>query len=735
MLQSMVEIPSMNTNYKTEIIMKEEKVEKNINYLEEISNYIFTCKYARYNEKLKRRETWEEAVERVLQMHLKKYSFLGKEDKDKIIWAFDLVKQKRNVPSMRSLQFGGPAIEAHNARIFNCSVRHIDSIRSFAETFYLLLCGCGVGIGLSRQFLNRLPDLVNEKDKTGSVITYTVQDTIEGWADSLEALLLCYFKNTAYTGRKIVFDYSKIRKKGEILKTGGGKAPGFRGLKNAHIKIKQLLDHIIEFKGQSRLKSINAYDIIMHSADAVLSGGIRRSATSTVFDKDDEDMLNAKTYFKVDRVFAFDEIGEETVGGFTSKIFEGKVSFEGQKIEVKVKEFELEKLRNEKLINWYHLFPQRGRSNNSILLKRNEVSKEEFDAIVKRTREFGEPGFVFTDDLKANFNPCFEINFIPITEDGVCGCQFCNLTSINGRMIDTYEKFKESTEASAIIGTLQAGYTNFPYLSNAAKKLTEAEALLGCSITGMMDNPKILLNEKYQKEMANLAKSVNIEWANKLNIKPAARVTCIKPEGTASLVLGTGSGIHPHHARKYIRRVQNNKIDNVYKFFKKHNKHMCEESVWSANKTDDVISFPIEVSENAMIKKDLTAIEHLEIIKKTQKNWVIEGTNQDVNKKDITHNVSCTVQVAENEWNEVIEYIYNNRKFFSAISLLPKSGDKLYQQAPMEEIVSDKDKEIWNDIIDKFVSVDYTKLSEEDDKTLLQQEVACAGGQCELIFN
>ena len=188
-----------------------------IDYLEEISNFIFTSKYSRYIDELNRRETWEEAVDRLLQMHLRKYSFLNKDDKNKIKWAFDLVKQKRIVPSMRSLQFGGKAIEAHNARIFNCCVRHIDSLRSFAEMFYLLLCGTGTGVGINKTFLSRLPDLVGAEDKTGTVLSYTVEDSIEGWADSVEALLDCYFKNTPYTGRKIVFDYSKIRKKGDKI--------------------------------------------------------------------------------------------------------------------------------------------------------------------------------------------------------------------------------------------------------------------------------------------------------------------------------------------------------------------------------------------------------------------------------------------------------------------------------------------------------------------------------------
>jgi hypothetical protein len=1070
-----------------------------IDYLEEISNYIFVSKYSRYVDELNRRETWDEAVDRLLSMHLKKYSFLTKEDKAKVKWAFDLVKQKRIVPSMRSLQFGGSAIESHNPRIYNCCVRHIDSLRAFAEIFYLLLCGTGTGLGLGKFFLNRLPDLVNAKDKTGTVVSYVVEDTIQGWADSIEALLDCYFRNTPYTGRKIVFDYSKIRKKGQRLKTGGGKAPGYKGLKNAHTKIKELLDNIIENRNQVRLKSIDAYDILMHCADAVLSGGIRRSATCVVFDKDDEDMLNSKTLQKVDRSYRFEEVGEEVSGEYVTKIYEGKVLKDGVKYELTVKEWELDNIKKG-LVNWWHLYPQRGRSNNSVLLLRKETTLDEFKKIVERTKQFGEPGFVFADHPWTLFNPCFEISFVPVTDDGVCGVQFCNLCSMNGRLTDTLEKFRENVEAYTIIGTLQAGYTDFSYLNNASETLTREESLLGLSITGMMDNPDILLNPKNQKEMAKFSIDVNKEWAKKINVNQAARITCIKPEGclrkdsivttsqgilsmeeigdihgeewqdinfkvstdkedqfaskfyvngkkptkliktsggieiectfnhkfrvirdgsyvwveskdiaigdvipskiggynggkdqallsmpldlsphatrinldvslptkldkdfawflglytgdgsnhsskysirihgdyrkqehllkakdylknyfgldtkivkynkdpddnrcalyitskvfyeflkindllkhksenieiplmvrkskkevlssfidgytaadgsiktngrsfcttskvmanqlvqclraiglesklrlmpptessygslmrywiserkgrngniskskyhkyykildsmgmqdftvdtvvsiqdsfcdtydlsiehedhtyivnsyvshnTSSLVLGTGSGIHPHHARKYFRRVISNKIDNVYKFFKKHNSHMCDASVWSVNKTDDVITFPIEVKDDAKVKSDLNALEHLKIIKSTQQNWVLTGTTE-ANKKPINHNVSCTVLVKPEEWEDVISFIFENRKYFTAVSLLPLTGDKDYPQAPMEAVISDEDLDRWNNLVSKMKHVEYTELKEDDDKTSLQSEFSCAGGQCEV---
>lgn len=698
--------------------------------LDEIANFVFTSKYARYNERAGRRETWEEAVTRLEKMHLKRYAFLDEADKTEIKEAFDMVRAKRIVPSMRSIQFGGKAIEAHEARIYNCAVRHVDSLRAFAEIFYLLLCGNGVGIGLSKVFLDRLPNLVGASDKTGSVVAYSVEDTIEGWADSVEALLMCYFKNTPYTGRKIVFDYSKIRAKGAPLKTGGGKAPGYRGLKNAHIKIKKLLDHIIEDLSHKRLRSIQAYDILMHCADAVLSGGIRRSATSVIFDKDDNDMLNAKIYFSVTRKGKF-ELNTKT------NMYEGYVVLEDpaypgkQKVEVELDESAFKDLQTNDRVSWFSVYPHRARSNNSVLLLREHLSKSEFSDIFKRTKEFGEPGFVFATDPQTLYNPCFEIGFIPVTKDGRCGVQFCNLTSINGALVASKAAFLECVKAATLIGTLQAGYTNFPYLSPAAKNLTEAEALLGVSITGMMDNPEILLNADVQQAGTDVAHRINKIWAKKIGINQAARITCVKPEGTGSLVLKTSSGIHPWHSRKHFRRIQVNKLDPVYIYFKSINPHMTEESVWSANKTDDVITFPVKVSDKAMIKSDLTATKHLDIIKNTQKHWVNSGKTE-VNSKAVGHNVSCTVIVEQKEWQAVEDYLFENKDFFSAVSLLSKTGDKDYKQAPLEDVITEEDQAKWDAIINQFKPVNYKNFKEEDDTTSVQQELVCAGGACEL---
>jgi ribonucleotide reductase alpha subunit len=846
-----------------------------INFLEEIADFTFTSKYARYNEKEGRRETWNETVDRVEAMHLKRFSWMPASDLVEIKWAFQKVREKVVVPSLRSLQFGGKAIEKNHTKMYNCAVRHIDSVRAFSEVFFLLLSGAGVGLGLQKKYINRLPNLVSAEDKTGTVLTYVIEDTIEGWADSIEVMLMSYFKGTAFTGRKVVHDYSKIRKKGAPLKTSGGKAPGYHGLKAAHGKIKQLLDRIIEEHGQKRLKTVNVLDIICHTADAVLSGGVRRSAMIALFDHNDNDMMAAKTYFKVDRYKMF--VKDEETGNYHGQVIIGK-----HNKSVEISEFDYNILTKEKKISWFYIEPQRARSNNSVALERENATLEQFKDIISKTREFGEPGFVFVNASGTMVNPCFtpdtqiltsegykkivdlvgrtdvtilqdprvigyvkdgmekwdimstkemaldrnrafnirktaenqdvytlktndksvtatanhhfatlsgmkelkdiqigevlltidsnnypsfdtvqsitysgksdvycltednrraliangftarrcgEIGFVPVTSDGISGVQVCNLTSINGGKITSAEKFKEAARAATIIGTLQADYTEFPYLSKAAKELTEEESLLGVSITGFMDNPEVLLNYALQKEVAEYAVKVNEEWAKKIGIASASRVTTCKPEGSSSIVLSTGSGIHPHHARRYFRRIQCNTEDNVYKYFKSVNPHAIEASVWSASKTDDVVTFPLTVSDKAIVKADLTALKHLEIIKNTQQNWVLGGNGN--NKKDVTHNVSCTVLVKDDEWDSVIQYIYDNRYAFSAVSLLPNLGDKLYKQAPMEAITTPEDEQKWQQLVTSWKKLDFTQLKEGDDETKPQQEVACAGGACE----
>ena len=367
--------------------------------------------------------------------------------------------------------------------------------------------------------------------------------------------------------KTVVFDYSNIRPAGSYLSSSGGKAPGPEPLKKALSNIKKVLDKSLKNSDFSasevrKLTPIEVYDIVMHAADAVISGGVRRSATICLFSPDDEKMAQAKTG------------------------------------------------------NWFHDNPQRGRSNNSALLLRDKTTKEQFAELMQSVREFGEPGFVWSDSTELVVNPCVEIGLYPVdVTTGHTGWQACNLSTINCSKIETEEDFYESCKAAAIIGTLQAGFSDFAYLGEVTERIIAREALLGVSMTGIMDCPEICLDPAIQRHGAKIVKTTNKEIARKIGINIAARTTCIKPEGTTSCILGTSSGIHPHHAKRYIRRVQANKMEPIYQYFQGINERACEESVWSANDSDAVISFCIEVAPGSKTKNQINALELLGICK------------------------------------------------------------------------------------------------------------------------
>ncbi|MEA2069626.1 MAG: ATP cone domain-containing protein, partial [Verrucomicrobiota bacterium] len=363
-----------------------------------IQDYMLASRYARYLPTLGRRETYAEAVGRVRDMHLRTFP-AAEED---IRWAFDQVIGKRCLPSMRSMQFGGQAIEKNHARMYNCTFGICDRVEFFAEGLFLLLCGTGVGFSVEFEHVEKLPVLAPSVDE-GTVVHYNVPDTIEGWADAMQALMKSYIE-----GYLVEFNYSQIRARGALLKTSGGRAPGHVPLRRALERARNILDRALGRK----LKPIEAYDIMMHAADAVIAGGVRRSATICLFSPDDGEMMNAKRG------------------------------------------------------NWFEENPQRGRSNNSVKLIRNETSKAQFLRIFQKQKEWGEPGFYFANDLAHGCNPCCEIGLNPHLEvkdaEGNAtiesGWQFCNLTEINGAKLLSEEDFRVAVRAATIIGTLQAGY-------------------------------------------------------------------------------------------------------------------------------------------------------------------------------------------------------------------------------------------------------------------------------------
>jgi ribonucleoside-triphosphate reductase len=595
--------------------------------------------YSRLNEKTGRYETWDEAVDRVMKMHrdfFRSRGVYGEELEELIKYAEDAYREKLILGAQRALQFGGEQLLKHQMRLYNCTSSYCDRAAFFGELMYILLCGAGAGFSVQFHHIEKLPKIVKRKK---SAKIFVIQDSIEGWAEAIDVLLSSFFvgggKHPEYAGHRIWFDKSKIRERGAII-SGGFKAPGPEPLMTCLAKIEDLL--IARAEIGDALRPIDAYDIAMYIADAVIAGGVRRSATICLFSKDDMEMAAAKTG------------------------------------------------------NWFEENPQRGRSNNSAVLVRGEVSAEEFAAIFENTRQFGEPGFIWTNDRDITFNPCVEIGKYPVwiepeTGTKISGWQGCNLVETNGAKCVSKEAFLRACKAGAILATLQAAYTDFKFIDPVSKLIFDREALIGVSITGWMNSPDVLLNAELQREGAETVKAWNKIVAKMININPAARTTCVKPSGNASVLLGTESAAGAAHAPRFLRTMQMTKNSPVAQLIRATNPYMVEESVWSTHKTDYAVMFPVIAPEGSHFKKDYTGVKFLEIIKLIQNNWVEYGTDLDLCvNKEVRHNVSNTVTVQAHEWDEVRDYIYENRDSFCGISLLAGSGDKDYNQAPFTEV-------------------------------------------------
>lgn len=636
---------------------------------EALSNYIHYGKYSRHVEELHRREVYAETVARDEGMHIRKFPHL----ESRIRKAFSYVYDKRLLPSMRSMQFGGIAIEINNARMYNCCFSHCDRPRFFQELLWLLLSGCGTGYSVQYDHVDQLPVLTHINMR--NVKHHIIGDSIEGWADAIGALVESFMvPESEYYGKHVEFSYHMLRNQGMPLKVSGGRAPGHLQLKESIERIRHILK-----RGQGRkLRPIECHDIGCLEADAVLSGGIRRSAMIALFSLEDSEMMYAKTG------------------------------------------------------DWAKLHPWRKNSNNSVMIKRDETKWKSFKRIFEMTKEWGEPGFYFCDNLDHGANPCFEIGLDPrILMDMIfkTGWAFCNLVEMNAARFRSRQDFEDVARQATFIATLQATYTSFPYLGPVSEAIVKRDALLGISMCGMMRTPTISCNPTYQREIALKTIEWNREDAKLLGINPAARITCVKPGGTGPLELGIGASGHgADHAPKYIRRVIANEDETVFLRFRSVNPHMC------VRKPDGdwVIEFPMAAPPGAIVKGELSAIQFLEMVKSTQLNWVLPGTARPDVTPGLKHNVSNTVIVKPEEWDGVADYLWHNRQYFTGVALLPATGDKDYAFAPHEAVVTEADLLRWHQLIANYKPLDYTTITEDGDSTDLQGELACAGGVCEL---
>jgi ribonucleoside-triphosphate reductase len=611
--------------------------------LDALSKLTVFSKYAKYIPELKRRETWDEIVDRYETMMVKKYPKLEKQ----IVETTKFIREKKVLPSMRALQFAGPAAEVNNSRIYNCCYLPIDSIHSFSETMFLLLGGTGVGYSVQKQHVAQLPAVT----KPGKLRNYLIEDSIMGWADAVKVLMKAYLEG----GFMPKFDFRAIRKKGARLVTAGGKAPGPEPLKICLAHVQAVLERKQEGE---KLSPIECHDILCHIANSVLAGGIRRSAMIALFSHDDEEMITCKYG------------------------------------------------------NWWETNEQRGRANNSAVLKRGEVEQEEFNSLWKRIEASGsgEPGIYWTNNLDWGTNPCCEIALRPY--------QFCNLCEVNVSDVVNQEDLNNRVTAAAFFGTLQAGFTDFHYLRPIWQKTTQKDALLGIGMTGI-GSGEIL---KYNLEAAaHVAKLTNQIISEQLGTNEAARITCIKPSGTTSLVLGTASGIHAWHAPHYLRTMRFGKNEDVASYLIVNHPELVEDDVLRPHDTV-CVRIPVKAPEGSIFRTE-SPLETLERVKKFATEWIKAGHVTG----DNTHNVSATVSIKTEEWPTVGQWMWDNREHYNGLSVLP-FWEHTYKQAPFEDITEEE----YNKRLAALQTLDLTNVTELDDTVEFGQVAACAGGACEI---
>jgi ribonucleoside-triphosphate reductase len=653
----------------------------------------FTAQYAHETEN--GRETWEEAVSRVEAMHERRFPWL----KDEIRAAFDFVRRKEVFPSQRSMQFGGAAIRRNNMRIYNCSFSPVDRSRFFAEAFWLLLSGCGTGFSVRQTHIKQLPRLLTPRElKERRPRAYVVEDSIEGWANAANALIDQYLHRGYYADyAELQYDFSRIRPKGARI-SSGGRAPGAEPLRVALQKIDHLLRSRIE-DGLSRLRSIDAFDIVMFLSEAVLSGGVRRSASIAIFDEDDQLMLTSKT-------------GE-----------------------------------------WWRNNAQRAYANISAgIITDGHETRASVDAVVEMSKQWGEPGVAFFPCEDIGTNPCAEIGLYPyritrrgervthptlaimrererLSEAGYkfeSGWAVCNLTEINGALMRDRAHFEEASRVASFIGTLQASYTDVGYLTKLTQEIIEGEALLGVSITGMCENPVLLFDPETLEAGARAAISENIRTAERIGINRASRVTTIKPSGNTSTVAGAiSAGVHTAHARRFIRRMRIATVNPVWDELRAKVPGACEE----LDEHTGIISFACASRDGALTRETDSARAHLERVSLTYRHWVAPGS-RDSRVEGLTHNVSNTCTVKPDEWRSVSDYIWEHRDHLRGVALLGYFGDSAYANAPYQTVVEGEPVEReW----ERLASIDWSQVNlagvagPTENPAL---DAACAGGTC-----
>ena len=626
--------------------------------MDQYQQFIHKSRYARWLPEQKRRERWDETVNRYVDF----WKDRGQIDEKTALKLFNSIHNMEVMPSMRCMMTAGDALAKDNVAGFNCSYLAIDSPRSFDELMYVLMCGTGVGFSVERNFITKLPVIAETFHKTDSTIV--VADSKIGWASAFRELIAML-----YAGKIPAWDMSRIRPAGARLKTFGGRASGPEPL----IDLFNFCVEIFQKAAGRKLTSIECHDVVCKIADIVVVGGVRRSALISLSNLSDPRMAKAKSG------------------------------------------------------DWWRHEGHRRLANNSVAY----TEKPDFESFLGEMQNMyeskaGERGIfsrIAAQKIAARNgrrDPDQDFGTNPCSEIILRSNQFCNLSEIVVRPDDTLASLKSKAEMAAIIGTLQATLTDFRYLRNCWKKNTEEEALLGVSMTGIMDHYLLSKGEskdlgKWLEEVRDVAVDTNKKWAEKLGINQSAAITCVKPSGTVSQLVDSASGIHPRFSKHYIRRVRSDNKDPLAVFMGQSG-FPVEQDVMSPSSA--VFSFPVKAPESSVTVKQVGAMQQLELWKAYQNHWC-------------EHKPSITVYYTDNEFLQVAQWIWENFDLCSGISLLPYS-DHVYQQAPYEDIDAEKYDEM---VASMPQGVDWDDLEkyEEEDNTTGSQELACVGGACEIV--
>ena len=604
----------------------------------------------------KGRESWSETVDRYIENVVG--NKVDADTKDEIMFA---ILNLEIMPSMRAMMTAGAALERDNTAGYNCSYLPVDDPKSFDEAMYILLCGTGVGFSVERQFISKLPEVPELFESDTTVV---VKDSKEGWAKAFRQVLALL-----WAGEIPKWDVSRVRPAGARLKTFGGRASGPAPLIDLfNFAVKTFKDA----QGRS-LSSLECHDLMCFIGQIVVVGGVRRSAMISLSNLSDDRMRYAKSGQW------YDNAGHRALAN-------NSVSY-------------TEKPDSETFMReWLSLVESKSGERGVF---NREASKKQAAKYGRR-----DPNFEF------GTNPCSEIILRPY--------QFCNLTEVVVRATDTVDDLDRKVRLATILGTIQSTYTKFPYLRKVWTTNTEEERLLGCSLTGIMDNPLMTsANKGLEKTLEHLRETAvhtNVDWADRLGIPHSAAITCVKPSGTVSQLVDSASGIHARHALHYIRTVRGDNKDPLTQMMK--DQRIPNAPCVMKPDTTTVFSFPQKSPNKAVTRNDMSAIEQLETWLTYQRHWC-------------EHKPSVTVTVRSGEWMEVGAFVYKHFDEMSGVSFLPHS-DHTYQQAPYQDCTKDDYKKL-SAIMPK--SIDWSKLSEyeQEDNTIAMQNLACTGDVCEVV--